>query len=191
METQVRSETNLDRNVTSSLATSVVEQLAAALHDIVNLGARDIDLPGITVGNLPFFVADALSRYGRITSIAPKLLKAGEFTYTDGRREALLLLHDGITIDKLPTRFEIRIKGEAWPAFLSHGIKCSKCHGQGHRRANCPQLHGRSTTARWASPTSHLRPRCLGGLQLRLLRQRLPVQLPRLLASHLLPEMRS
>ncbi|UYV61837.1 hypothetical protein LAZ67_1006804 [Cordylochernes scorpioides] len=111
----------------------------------------------ITVGNLPFFVADAaiidaLSRYGRITSIAPKLLKAGEFTYTDGRREVFILLHDGITIDKLPTRFEIRIKGEAWPAFLSHGIKCSKCHGQGHRRANCPQLHGRSTTARRASP---------------------------------------
>ncbi|UYV61836.1 hypothetical protein LAZ67_1006784, partial [Cordylochernes scorpioides] len=111
----------------------------------------------ITVGNLPFFVADAaiidaLSRYGRITSIAPKLLKAGEFTYTDGRREAFILLHDGITIDKLPTRFEIRIKGEAWPAFLSHGIKCSKCHGQGHRRANCPQLHGRSATARRASP---------------------------------------
>ncbi|UYV66531.1 PGBD5 [Cordylochernes scorpioides] len=137
----------------------------------------------ITVGNLPFFVADAamvdaLSRYGRITSIAPKLLKTGEFTYTDGRREALLLLHDGITIDKLPTRFEIRIKGEAWPAFLSHGIKCSKCHGQGHRRANCPQLHGRSTTARRASPTSHLRPRCLGGLQLRLLRQRLPPSTP-------------
>ncbi|UYV71683.1 hypothetical protein LAZ67_9000031, partial [Cordylochernes scorpioides] len=111
----------------------------------------------ITVGNLPFFVADAaiidaLSRYGRITSIAPKLLKAGEFTYTDGRREAFILLHDGITIDKLPTRFEIKIKGEAWPAFLSHGIKCSKCHGQGHRRANCPQLHGRSATARRASP---------------------------------------
>ncbi|UYV63188.1 hypothetical protein LAZ67_2003383, partial [Cordylochernes scorpioides] len=111
----------------------------------------------IMVGNLPFFVADdaivdALSRYGRITSITPKLLKAGEFTCSDGRREAFIILHDGITIDKLPTRFEIRIKGEAWPAFLSHGIKCSKCHGQGHRRANCPQLHGRSTTARRASP---------------------------------------
>ncbi|UYV71159.1 hypothetical protein LAZ67_8001943, partial [Cordylochernes scorpioides] len=111
----------------------------------------------ITVGNLPFFVADAaiidaLSRYGRITSIAPKLLKAGEFTYTDGRREAFILLHDGITIDKLPTRFEIRIKGEAWPAFLSHGIKCSKCHGQGHKIVNCPHLHGRSATARRASP---------------------------------------
>ncbi|UYV76040.1 MINOS1 [Cordylochernes scorpioides] len=125
----------------------------------------------ITVGNLPFFVGyaaivDALSRYGRITSITPKLLMAGEFTYTDGRREAFILLHDGITIDKLPTRFEIRIKGEAWPAFLSHGIKCSKCHGQGHRRANCPQLHGHSTTSRWASPpsTTNLLPSTAPGL---------------------------
>ncbi|UYV76037.1 MINOS1 [Cordylochernes scorpioides] len=125
----------------------------------------------ITVGNMPFFVGDAaivdaLSRYGRITSITPKLLMAGEFTYTDGRREAFILLHDGITIDKLPTRFEIRIKGEAWPAFLSHGIKCSKCHGQGHRRANCPQLHGHSTTSRWASPpsTTNLLPSTAPGL---------------------------
>ncbi|UYV76702.1 hypothetical protein LAZ67_14001828, partial [Cordylochernes scorpioides] len=125
----------------------------------------------ITVGNLPFFVGDAaivdaLSRYGRITSITPKLLRAGEFTYTDSRREAFILLHDGITIDKLPTRFEIRIKGEAWPAFLSHGIKCSKCHGQGHRRANCPQLHGNSTTSRRASPpsTTNLLPSTAPGL---------------------------
>ncbi|UYV74362.1 MYH9 [Cordylochernes scorpioides] len=125
----------------------------------------------ITVGNLPFFVGDAaivdaLSCYGRITSITPKLLRAGEFTYTDGRREAFILLHDGITIDKLPTRFEIRIKGEAWPAFLSHGIKCSKCHGQGHRKANCPQLHGHSTTFRRASlpSTTNLLPSTAPGL---------------------------
>ncbi|UYV61156.1 hypothetical protein LAZ67_1003615, partial [Cordylochernes scorpioides] len=111
----------------------------------------------ITIGNLPFFVKDAavidaLSRYGRITSIAPKQLRVGEFDFTDGRREAFILLHDGITLDKLPTRFEVKINGEPWPAFLSHGIKCSRCNGQGHRRANCPQLHGRPTTARRASP---------------------------------------
>ncbi|UYV77697.1 hypothetical protein LAZ67_15001970, partial [Cordylochernes scorpioides] len=111
----------------------------------------------ITIGNLPFFVRDAavidaLSRYGRITSIAPKQLRVGEFDFTDGRREAFILLHDGITLDKLPTRFEVKINGEPWPAFLSYGIKCSRCNGQGHRRANCPQLHGRPTTARRASP---------------------------------------
>ncbi|UYV69195.1 hypothetical protein LAZ67_6002769 [Cordylochernes scorpioides] len=111
----------------------------------------------ITIGNLPFFVKDAavmdaLSRYGRITSIAPKQLRVGEFDFTDGRREAFILLHDGITLDKLPTRFEVKINGEPWPAFLSYGIKCSRCNGQGHRRANCPQLHGRPTTTRRASP---------------------------------------
>ncbi|UYV65178.1 hypothetical protein LAZ67_3003459 [Cordylochernes scorpioides] len=111
----------------------------------------------ITIGNLPFFVGDAavmdaLSRYGRITSIAPKQLRVGEFDFTDGRREAFILLHDGITVEMLPARFEIKIKGEPWPAFLTFGIKCSKCRGQGHRRANCPQLHGRPTTSRRASP---------------------------------------
>ncbi|UYV65265.1 hypothetical protein LAZ67_3003752 [Cordylochernes scorpioides] len=111
----------------------------------------------VTIGNLPFFVGDAavmdaLSRYGRITSIAPKQLRVGEFDFTDGRREAFILLHDGITVEMLPSRFELRIKGEPWPAFLTHGIKCSKCRGQGHRRANCPQLHGRPTTSRRASP---------------------------------------
>ncbi|UYV81572.1 hypothetical protein LAZ67_20001564, partial [Cordylochernes scorpioides] len=116
----------------------------------------------ITIGNPPFFVEDAavinaLSRFGRITSIAPKLLRAGEFDFTDGRREAFILLHDGVTVDKLPTRFEIKIKGEAWPAYLTYGIKCSRCHGQGHRRANCPLLHGQSTTSRRAPPLSPIK----------------------------------
>ncbi|UYV62144.1 ANGPT4 [Cordylochernes scorpioides] len=76
----------------------------------------------ITIGNLPFFVRDAvvidaLARYGRVTSIAPK-----------------------------------QLKGEAWPAYLTYGIKCSRCQGQGHKRANCPLLHGRPTTSRRASP---------------------------------------
>ncbi|UYV66781.1 K02A2.6-like, partial [Cordylochernes scorpioides] len=109
---------------------------------------------------------DALSRYGRISSIAPKQLRVGEFEFTDGRREAFILLHDGVTIEKLPTRFEIKIKGEAWPAYLTYGIKCSRCHGQGHRRANCPLLHGQSSTSRRASPpsTNNLPPSTAPGL---------------------------
>ncbi|UYV71097.1 hypothetical protein LAZ67_8001705 [Cordylochernes scorpioides] len=71
-----------------------------------------------------------------ITSIAPKMMKAGPYTYTDGRREAFIVLHKGVTTERLPTRLDITIKGEAWPAYLSTGIKCSRCHGQGHRRAN-------------------------------------------------------
>ncbi|UYV81962.1 hypothetical protein LAZ67_21000232, partial [Cordylochernes scorpioides] len=113
----------------------------------------------ITLGNLPFFVEDsaiinALKPYGRITSIAPKMMKAGPYIYCDGRREAFIVLHDGVTTERLPTRLDIPIKGEAWPAYLSSGIKCSRCHGQGHRRANCPLLAGRVNTTRSAPPAS-------------------------------------
>ncbi|UYV64868.1 hypothetical protein LAZ67_3002209 [Cordylochernes scorpioides] len=109
----------------------------------------------ITVGNLPFFVEDsaiinALRPYGRITSIAPKMMKAGPYTYNDGRREAFIVLHEGVTTERL----NITIKGEAWPAYLSSGIKCSRCHGQGHRRANCPLLAGRANNTGLAPPTS-------------------------------------
>ncbi|UYV61005.1 hypothetical protein LAZ67_1003075, partial [Cordylochernes scorpioides] len=113
----------------------------------------------ITVGNLPFFVEDsaiinALKPYWRITSIAPKMMKAGPYIYCDGRREAFIVLHDGVTTERLPTRLDIPIKGEAWPAYLSSGIKCSRCHGLGHRRANCPLLAGRVNTTRSAPPAS-------------------------------------
>ncbi|UYV81674.1 hypothetical protein LAZ67_20001933, partial [Cordylochernes scorpioides] len=109
--------------------------------------------------NLPFFMEDsaiisALKPYGRVTSIAPKLMKAGPYTYNDGRREAFIVLREGMTTERLPTRLEIPIKGEAWPAYLSSGIKCSRCHGQGHRRANCPLLAGRANNSRLAPPTS-------------------------------------
>ncbi|UYV80901.1 hypothetical protein LAZ67_19002134, partial [Cordylochernes scorpioides] len=113
----------------------------------------------ITVGNLPFFVGDAavisaLSSFGRVTSIAPKLMKAGPYVYNDGRREAFIILREGITIERLPTRLDISIKGEAWPAYLSSGIRCSRCRGQGHRRANCPLLTGRTNAPGPATPTS-------------------------------------
>ncbi|UYV67804.1 UBLCP1 [Cordylochernes scorpioides] len=113
----------------------------------------------ITVGNLPFFVGDsaiinALSPYGRVTSIAPKQMKAGPYVYIDGRRDVFITLHEGITIERLPTRLDINIKGEAWPAYLSSGIRCSRCHGQGHRRAICPLLAGLANNTRSAPPTS-------------------------------------
>ncbi|UYV65473.1 hypothetical protein LAZ67_3004459, partial [Cordylochernes scorpioides] len=113
----------------------------------------------ITVGNLPFFVADsavitALSPYGRVTSIAPKQMKAGPYVYVDGRRDVFITLHEGITIERLPTRLDINIKGEAWPAYLSSGIRCSRCHGQGHRRAICPLLAGLANNTRMAPPTT-------------------------------------
>ncbi|UYV81467.1 hypothetical protein LAZ67_20001272 [Cordylochernes scorpioides] len=113
----------------------------------------------ITIGNLPFFVKDAsvidaLLPYGRVTSIVPKQLKAGKYVYTDGRREAFVVPHDGINIESIPARLDIRIKGEAWPMYLTSGIRCSRCRGQGHRKAKCPMLTGQSTGLRRASPPS-------------------------------------
>ncbi|UYV64829.1 K02A2.6-like, partial [Cordylochernes scorpioides] len=113
----------------------------------------------ITVGNLPFFVGDAavisaLSSFGRVISSAPKLMKAGPYVYNDGRREAFIIFREGMTIERLPTRLDITIKGEAWPAYLSTGIRCSRCRGQGHRRANCPLLAGRTTEPGPATPSS-------------------------------------
>ncbi|UYV73189.1 hypothetical protein LAZ67_10002146 [Cordylochernes scorpioides] len=88
----------------------------------------------IVIANLPGFVEDsavvnALSTFGRVTSIAPILVKMGEFTFTDGRREAFILLKEGVKLDRLPTRLEIKSKGDTLPAFLSFGIKPRLCLG--------------------------------------------------------------
>ncbi|UYV78850.1 hypothetical protein LAZ67_16002976 [Cordylochernes scorpioides] len=104
----------------------------------------------ITVGNLPFFVDDAavieaLKPYGDVTSIVPIRLRAGRYTFTDGRREAFILLKEGIALEKIPTRVVIRNKGNVLSAFISCGVKCSRCGRQGHRRANCPLIPGRAS----------------------------------------------
>ncbi|UYV64524.1 hypothetical protein LAZ67_3001092 [Cordylochernes scorpioides] len=104
----------------------------------------------ITVGNLPFFVDDAavieaLKPYSDVTSIVPIRLRAGRYTFTDGRREAFILLKEGIALEKIPTRVIIRNKGNVLSAFISYGVKCSRCGRQGHRRANCPIIPGRAS----------------------------------------------
>ncbi|UYV67508.1 hypothetical protein LAZ67_5000996 [Cordylochernes scorpioides] len=114
----------------------------------------------IIVANLPGFVEDstiatALGQFGNVTSIAPILVKMGEFTFTDGRREAFILLREGVRLETLPTLLTIHSKGDTLSAFLSFGIKCSKCGKQGHRRANCPALarQGNGSPRQAASPT--------------------------------------
>ncbi|UYV65263.1 hypothetical protein LAZ67_3003747 [Cordylochernes scorpioides] len=103
-----------------------------------------------TVVNLPFFVDDAavieaLRPYGDVTSIVPIRLRAGRYTFTDGRREVFILLKEGFTLEKIPTRVVIRNKGNVLSAFISYGVKCSRCGRQGHRRANCPINPGRAS----------------------------------------------
>ncbi|UYV71107.1 hypothetical protein LAZ67_8001729 [Cordylochernes scorpioides] len=81
-------------------------------------------------------------------------MKAGPYVYVDGRRDVFITLHEGITIERLPTRLDINIKGQAWPAYLSSGIRCSRYHGQGHRRAICLLLAGLANNTRIAPPTT-------------------------------------
>ncbi|UYV70337.1 hypothetical protein LAZ67_7002562, partial [Cordylochernes scorpioides] len=104
----------------------------------------------ITVANLPFFeedaaVIEALKPFGDVSSIAPIRLRAGRYTFTDGRREVFILLKEGFTLEKIPTRVVIRNKGNVLSAFISYGVKCSRCGRQGHRRANCPINPGRAS----------------------------------------------
>ncbi|UYV74925.1 hypothetical protein LAZ67_12001817 [Cordylochernes scorpioides] len=106
----------------------------------------------IVVAGLPGFVDDftivnALGQYGRVTSIAPILIKLGEFAFNDDRREAFILLHEGVRLETLPARLTIQSKGDTLSAYLSFGIKCSKCGRQGHRRASCPSLARRNFDA--------------------------------------------
>ncbi|UYV76584.1 hypothetical protein LAZ67_14001277, partial [Cordylochernes scorpioides] len=114
----------------------------------------------ITVGNLPFFVDDAavieaLRPYGDVTSIVLIRLRAGKYNFTDGRREAFILIREGFTLERLPTRIDIRNKGNALSAFLSYGVKCSRCGRQGHRRANCPMNPARTTNIGRPHPAPH------------------------------------
>ncbi|UYV62235.1 hypothetical protein LAZ67_1008329 [Cordylochernes scorpioides] len=97
----------------------------------------------VIISNLPLFVEDsevmaALRPYGQITSIAPVFLTEGGFTFADSRREMFILLNEGMKLERLPLRLAIKSMGETLPAFLSYGVKCSRCQRQGHRRANCP-----------------------------------------------------
>ncbi|UYV72330.1 hypothetical protein LAZ67_9002670 [Cordylochernes scorpioides] len=117
----------------------------------------------IVVANLPGFVEDstvveAPRPYGNVTSIAPILIKMGEYAFTDDRREAYILLHEGARLEKLPTRLDIKSKGDTLPAFLSFGIKCSKCGKQVYRRANCPTLARQTISPRQTSSPTDARP---------------------------------
>ncbi|UYV76866.1 hypothetical protein LAZ67_14002259 [Cordylochernes scorpioides] len=96
----------------------------------------------------------ALQPYGRVTSIALMQFKLGEYTYADGRREAFVLLNNGVTLGHLPTRLDIRTKGDTLPAFLTFGIKCSN-QGSQHpllQLWRCRFLHLRPLPILWRYP---------------------------------------
>ncbi|UYV69009.1 K02A2.6-like [Cordylochernes scorpioides] len=97
----------------------------------------------ITIGNLPIAVKDedivaALRPYCKVASMAYEVVTCEGYTWTTGSREAFVLLNEGRKLHQLPAKLVIISKGESTPAYITYGVKCSKCHRQGHRRATCP-----------------------------------------------------
>ncbi|UYV80134.1 hypothetical protein LAZ67_18001802, partial [Cordylochernes scorpioides] len=101
----------------------------------------------IALGNVLFFITDAdliaaLKPYGRVTSIVQQMMELENSCWADTCREAFITLHDGVRLSQISARQEIKSKGMISPVYVSYGIRCSLCHRQGHKRANCPQKTG-------------------------------------------------
>ncbi|UYV61917.1 hypothetical protein LAZ67_1007067 [Cordylochernes scorpioides] len=106
----------------------------------------------IIIGNLPIAVKDddivaTLRPYCKVASMAYEIVTCEGYSWTTGSREAFIFMNEGLKIHQLPVKLEIKSRGETTPAYISYGVKCSKCHRQGHRRASCPKrdLEDRST----------------------------------------------
>ncbi|UYV80703.1 hypothetical protein LAZ67_19001448 [Cordylochernes scorpioides] len=97
----------------------------------------------IVVGNLPLAIKDedviaALRPYCRVVSLTNEVVASGGYTWTTGNREVFILLKNGMKLHQLPTKLVIVSKGKSTPAYITYGLRGSKCHRQGHRRATCP-----------------------------------------------------
>ncbi|UYV77416.1 hypothetical protein LAZ67_15000949 [Cordylochernes scorpioides] len=98
----------------------------------------------IIIGNLPIAVKEedivaTLRPYCRVVSLAIEIVNCEGYSWATGNREAFILMNDGMKLHQLPGKVDIKSKGETTPAFITHGVKCSMCHRQGHRRASCPK----------------------------------------------------
>ncbi|UYV72165.1 hypothetical protein LAZ67_9002050 [Cordylochernes scorpioides] len=98
----------------------------------------------IIIGNFPIAVKDddivaALRPYCKVASMAYELVTCEGYSWTTGSRKAFIFMNEGLKIHQLPVKLDIKKRGEATPAYISYGVKCSKCHYQGHRRASCPR----------------------------------------------------
>ncbi|UYV78543.1 hypothetical protein LAZ67_16001952 [Cordylochernes scorpioides] len=98
-------------------------------------------------GNVLFFVENsdlviALRPYGQVTSIIQKMMQLEDSCWADARREAYITLRDGVKISHIPARLDVKSKGVVTHFYVSYGIKCTLCHKQGHKRANCPRKTG-------------------------------------------------
>ncbi|UYV84571.1 hypothetical protein LAZ67_X002655 [Cordylochernes scorpioides] len=97
----------------------------------------------IIIGNLPIAVRDedivaALRPYCKVASMAYEVVTCEGYSWTTGSREAFVLLNGRRKLHQLPAKLVIISKGESTPAYITYGVRCSKCHRQGLRRATCP-----------------------------------------------------
>ncbi|UYV74694.1 hypothetical protein LAZ67_12000587 [Cordylochernes scorpioides] len=98
----------------------------------------------IIIGNLPIALKEkdivaTLRPYCKVVSLAFEIVNCEGYSWATGNREAFILMNDGMKLHQLPGKVDIKSKGETTPAFITHGVKCSMCHRQGHRRATCPR----------------------------------------------------
>ncbi|UYV80789.1 hypothetical protein LAZ67_19001744, partial [Cordylochernes scorpioides] len=98
----------------------------------------------IILGNLPIAVREediieTLRPYCRVVSLAYEVVSCNGYTWTTDNREAFVLLNEGRKLHQLPAKLVIISKGESTPAYVTYGVRCSRCHRQGHRQATCPQ----------------------------------------------------
>ncbi|UYV80785.1 hypothetical protein LAZ67_19001734 [Cordylochernes scorpioides] len=53
-----------------------------------------------------------------------------------------MYISDILDIPHIPARLDVKPKGVVTHFYVTYGIKCSLCHKQGHKRANCPRKTG-------------------------------------------------
>ncbi|UYV84519.1 hypothetical protein LAZ67_X002432 [Cordylochernes scorpioides] len=101
----------------------------------------------LVLDNVPFFVEDAdlvaaLRLYGQVTSIIQKMMQLEDSCWADARREAFIILRDGIRLSQIPARLDVKSNGMVTHIYVTYDIKCSLCLKHGHKRANCPRKTG-------------------------------------------------
>ncbi|UYV84578.1 hypothetical protein LAZ67_X002697 [Cordylochernes scorpioides] len=101
----------------------------------------------IVLGNVLFFVEDAdlvaaLRPYGQVTFMIQKMSssRTPAGLMLDGKK--FITLRVGVKLSQIPARLEVKSKGMVTHVYVTYGIKCSLCHKQGHKRANCPSKTG-------------------------------------------------
>ncbi|UYV66970.1 hypothetical protein LAZ67_4003492 [Cordylochernes scorpioides] len=103
---------------------------------IGNLLKKRLRKPTLPIAVKEEDIVATLRPYCKVVSLAFEIVNCEGYSWATGNREAFILMNDGMKLHQLPGAAS---KGETTPTFITHGVKCSMCHRQGHRRASCPR----------------------------------------------------